>query len=97
MSPAWCLGQSLRSSLSRSTILPSGPRYRHVIVDLLDAEDTARKLADLTDVTHIFYAAFQATSGSASNFALNTDPNHKMLVNSVPTPPELGAHSISAR
>ena len=25
MSPAWCLGQSLRSSLSRSTILPSGP------------------------------------------------------------------------
>jgi len=62
---------------------PDRPRYRHVIVDLLDAEDTARKLADLTDVTHIFYAAFQATSGSASNFASNTGPNREMLVNSV--------------
>ena len=62
---------------------PDRPRYRHVIVDLLDAQDTARKLADLADVTHIFYAAFQATSGSASNFASNTGPNREMLVNSV--------------
>jgi nucleoside-diphosphate-sugar epimerase len=30
------------------------PRYRHVAVDLLDTEDTKRKLAELTDVTHIF-------------------------------------------
>ena len=36
---------------------PDRPRYRHVAVDLLDAEATERKLADLTDVTHIFYAA----------------------------------------
>jgi nucleoside-diphosphate-sugar epimerase len=62
---------------------PDRPRYQHVAVDLLDAEDTARKLADLTDVTHIFYAAFQSTSGSASNFASNTGPNREMLVNSV--------------
>ena len=37
----------------------------------------------LTDVTHVFYAAFQATPGSASNFASNTGPNREMLVNSV--------------
>jgi nucleoside-diphosphate-sugar epimerase len=62
---------------------PDRPRYRHVAVDLLDAADTERKLADLTDVTHIFYAAFQATSGAASNFASNTGPNREMLANSV--------------
>ncbi|MFZ0354184.1 MAG: SDR family oxidoreductase [Pseudolabrys sp.] len=60
-----------------------GPRYRHIAVDLLDAGDTKRELADLTDVTHVFYAAFQATPGSASNFASHTGPNREMLVNSV--------------
>jgi nucleoside-diphosphate-sugar epimerase len=60
-----------------------GPRYRHIAVDLLDAEDTKRKLAELTDVTHVFYAAFQAMPGSASNFASNIGPNREMLVNSV--------------
>ena len=43
---------------------PDGPRYRHIAVDLLDVESTKRELAELTDVTHIFYAAFQATPGS---------------------------------
>src|ERR1700688_4263198 len=62
---------------------PDRPRYRHVAVDLLDAKDTERKLAELTDVTHVFYAAFQATSEIASSFALNTGPNREMLVNSV--------------
>jgi nucleoside-diphosphate-sugar epimerase len=60
-----------------------GPRYRHIAVDLLDPEDTKRKLAELTDVTHVFYAAFQATPGSAADFASNTGPNREMLVNSV--------------
>ena len=60
-----------------------GPRYRHIAVDLLDPEDTKRKLAELTNVTHVFYAAFQATPGSAANFASNTGPNREMLVNSV--------------
>jgi nucleoside-diphosphate-sugar epimerase len=59
------------------------PGYRHVAVDLLDGEDTKLKLAELTDVTHLFYAAFQATPGSASGFASNTSPNRDMLVNSV--------------
>ena len=60
-----------------------GQRYRHIAVDLLDAEETKHKLSGLTDVTHIFYAAFQATPGSASSFASNTGPNRDMLVNSV--------------
>src|SRR5437868_2591206 len=62
---------------------PDRPRYRHIAVDLLDSDDTERKLAELTDITHIFYAAFQATSGNAANFASNTGPNREMLVTSV--------------
>ena len=62
---------------------PDSPRYRHVSVDLLDADDTNRKLAALTDVTHVFYAAFQASAGAASDFAANTAPNRDMLVNAV--------------
>ena len=37
----------------------AAPRYRHVCVDLLDQQGTAAKLGDLSDATHIFYAAFQ--------------------------------------
>src|SRR5208282_4219960 len=62
---------------------PDRPRYRHIAVDLLDPEDTKRKLADLTDVSHVFYTAFQAAPGSAADFASNTGPNREMLVNSV--------------
>jgi nucleoside-diphosphate-sugar epimerase len=29
-----------------------GPRYCHIAVDLLNPDDTKRKLAELTDVTH---------------------------------------------
>jgi len=60
-----------------------GPRQRHVPVDLLDAEDTKRKLQDLTHATHIFYAAFQAGSGPAADYAKNISANRDMLVNSV--------------
>jgi len=75
--PNWqVVGLSRRKTTDR-------PRYRHIAVNLLDAEDTKRKLAELTDVTHVFYAAFQATPGSAADFASNTGPNREMLVNSV--------------
>jgi len=75
--PKWqVVGLSRRKTTDR-------PRYRHIAVDLLDAEDTKRKLAELTDVTHVFYAAFQAAPGNASNFASNTGPNREMLVNSI--------------
>ncbi len=70
---------------------PDRPRYRHVAVDLLDADDVARKL--LTDVTHVFYAAFQAGAGKAAGFAANVGPNRDMLVNAVtalePAAPDL--------
>ena len=62
---------------------PDRPRYRHIAVDLLDGEDAGRKLAGLAEATHVFYAAFQATPGNASNFAANTGPNRAMLVNAV--------------
>ena len=62
---------------------PDQPRYRHISVDLLDLADTRAKLAGLGDVTHIFYAAFQASTGVASGYAANIGPNRDMLVNSV--------------
>ena len=60
-------------------------RYRHISVDLLDPEATERKLHELTEVTHIFYAAFAASPGNASGFAANVAPNRDMLVNSIAT------------
>jgi nucleoside-diphosphate-sugar epimerase len=60
-----------------------GPRQRHVSVDLLNLEDTKRKLQDLTDATHVFYAAFQPGNGPAADYAKNIAANRGMLVNSV--------------
>ncbi|WP_328580950.1 SDR family oxidoreductase [Streptomyces sp. NBC_00370] len=56
-----------------------GGRLRYVAADLLDAEDTRRKLGGLTDVTHIFYAAFQ----DRPSWAELVPPNLAMLVNTV--------------
>ncbi|WP_425405654.1 SDR family oxidoreductase [Hwanghaeella sp.] len=50
-----------------------------ISVDLLDRADAESKLAHLTDVTHIFYTAFQARPTWAEHGA----PNLAMLVNSV--------------
>jgi nucleoside-diphosphate-sugar epimerase len=70
------IGLSRRSAEGR-------PRVRHIAVDLLDANDVARKLAPVVDATHIFYAAFQAAPGAASGYAANIAPNRDMLVNAV--------------
>jgi nucleoside-diphosphate-sugar epimerase len=59
------------------------PRYRHVSVDLLDPRATVARLADLSDATHVFYAAFQPASGAAAGYAANIAPNRDMLVNAV--------------
>lgn len=57
--------------------------YRHVSVDLLDPVQCESRLASLTDVTHVFFAGFQAAAGKASGFASNVAPNRDLLVNSV--------------
>ena len=54
-------------------------RARFVPVDLLDRAASEAALAALTDVTHIFYTAFQARPTWAEHNA----PNLAMLVNSV--------------
>jgi nucleoside-diphosphate-sugar epimerase len=54
-------------------------RVRHVAVDLLDPSDTRAKLGGLTEVTHIFYAAYQDRPSWAELVA----PNVAMLVNTV--------------
>lgn len=56
-----------------------GPRVRHVAVDLLDPDDTRAKLAGLTDVTHVFYVAYQ----DRPTWAELVPPNLAMLVNVV--------------
>ncbi|GGI38924.1 hypothetical protein GCM10010988_21500 [Cnuibacter physcomitrellae] len=52
---------------------------RHVAVDLLDREGTANALAELTDMTHVFYAAHQDRPSWTELVA----PNLAMLVNVV--------------
>jgi nucleoside-diphosphate-sugar epimerase len=52
---------------------------RHVPVDLLDAEDTRTKLADMNDVTHVFYAAYQ----DRPTWSQLVAPNVEMLTNVV--------------
>lgn len=54
-------------------------RVRHIAVDLLDAADTTAKLADLSQVTHVFYAAYQ----DRPSWAELVPPNLAMLVNTV--------------
>jgi nucleoside-diphosphate-sugar epimerase len=62
---------------------PNSDCYQHIAVDLLDSDETHRKLSELTDVSHVFYAAFAASPGNASSFAANVAPNRDMLVNSI--------------
>ncbi|HEY4894014.1 MAG TPA: SDR family oxidoreductase, partial [Reyranella sp.] len=61
----------------------NAPRYHHIPVDLLDLEDVGRKLGGSSDVTHVFYAAFQPGTGAAADYAAVIAPNRDMLVNSV--------------
>ncbi|MDF2960848.1 MAG: NAD-dependent epimerase/dehydratase, partial [Paenibacillus sp.] len=37
----------------------SNGRVRYMAVDLLDKDDSREKLSGLTEITHIFYAAYQ--------------------------------------
>lgn len=53
-------------------------RVRYVPVDVLQPWEP-----DFGDVTHVFYAAFQASAGKAADYASNIAPNRDMLVNSV--------------
>ena len=63
-------------SLSRRVGTDRGS-VRHVAVDLLDRESTAAQLSGLTDVTHVFYAAYQ----DRPTWAELVGPNLAMLTN----------------
>lgn len=54
-------------------------RVRHVTVDLLDQRDCEAKLSGLSEVTHVFYAAYQ----DRPTWAELVPPNLAMLVNVV--------------
>jgi nucleoside-diphosphate-sugar epimerase len=69
--PDWdIIGLSRRGGVSTD-------RVRHVAVDLLDRDDSHEKLGDLTQITHIFYAAYQ----DRPTWAELVPPNLTMLMN----------------
>jgi len=62
--------------VSRRGGTDDGP-VRHIAVDLLDAEQTRRAFAELDEVTHVFYAAYQ----DRPTWAELVEPNLRMLTN----------------
>ncbi|MEP7764230.1 SDR family oxidoreductase [Sanguibacter sp. 25GB23B1] len=71
--PDWdVIGVSRRGGQDSGTV-------RHVAVDLLDADASATVLGTLTEVTHVFFAAFQDRPTWSELVA----PNVAMLVNTV--------------
>jgi len=58
---------------------PAAPGVRHIAVDLLDEQDAAAKLSPLSEVTHVFYAAYQDRPSWAELVA----PNLAMLTNTI--------------
>ncbi len=64
--------------LSRRSSAPSG-RVRHISVDLLDWDGVQSALGELSDVTHVFYTAFQDRPTWSELVA----PNLAMLTNVV--------------
>ncbi|RAJ10857.1 nucleoside-diphosphate-sugar epimerase [Chitinophaga skermanii] len=64
--------------LSRKGGAPQ-PNLQHIAVDLLDETDSKTKLSHLTQVTHIFYSAYQ----DRPTWAELVPPNLSMLVNVV--------------
>lgn len=80
------VGLSRRGGISTDSI-------SYIAVDLLDPKDTQEKLAPLTEITHIFYAAYQDRPSWAELVA----PNLAMLTNVVDAiePVALGLQHIS--
>ncbi len=72
------LGEWEIIGLSRRGGAPS-EKVSHIAVDLLDTAAAKAKLAHLTDVTHIFYAAYQ----DRPSWAELVPPNLAMLMNTV--------------
>ena len=58
-------------------------RVRYISVDLLDAADVGRNLADLSGATHVFYCAFQADGAKAADYARGIGTNLGILATSV--------------
>ena len=70
--PGWqVVGLSRRRGTDRANV-------RYLSADLLHPVNL-----DVENVTHVFYAAFQASDGKASGYAENIAPNRDMLMNSV--------------
>lgn len=66
------IGLSRRGGTSQGAV-------RHIAVDLLNQNETVQKLADLSEITHVFYAAYQ----HRDTWAELVPPNLAMLTNVV--------------
>jgi len=72
--PDWeVIGLSRRNGEDRGWV-------SYLSTDLLSP---GKELEALRDVTHVFYAAFQASAGAAADYAKNIAANRDMLVNAV--------------
>ncbi|MCG6953540.1 MAG: NAD-dependent epimerase/dehydratase family protein, partial [Betaproteobacteria bacterium] len=58
-------------------------RVRYLSIDLGNAEEASSKLHGLSEATHVFYCAFQATGTQAADYARGTAVNLALLENSV--------------
>ena len=75
--PNWeVIGISRRKGTNRQ-------RVQYLALDVLDRRQCDQVIGSLEGITHVFYAAFQASQGPASSYASNIDVNRDMLVNSV--------------
>ena len=77
------LAASLALPLLTAPVLSAAEVDKDVAAAEALRKEAEAKLADLTDVTHIFYAAFQAASGAAAGYASNIAPNRDLLANAV--------------
>jgi len=68
--------------LSRRALSPRA-RYTQLSVDLLDGEATGRALAQVTGITHVFFAGFQSAGTVAADYARNIEVNLRLLQSGV--------------
>jgi len=75
--PTWeAVGLSRRA-------LPARAGYTHLAVDLLDDTATAQALAQVSGITHVFFAGFAPAGGVAADYARNIEVNLKLLQSAV--------------
>ncbi|KAG0492667.1 hypothetical protein HPP92_006065 [Vanilla planifolia] len=69
--------------------IPDGSPVEQILCDLSDPDETLAKLSPLTDVTHIFYAAWTNRKSESTNITANTAMLRNVLSAVLPSAPNL--------